>query len=131
MHLEMLQLTTPNAPHLGVPGDVLSPWAPYLARPARHWRRWCRACSPPHTGTCLSPPGSAWRIASLRPALLPGPVQKIRTTGWGLMGWMQWRLGCLEGAPVCPVLSRATWNPRTHRFPWPPRTSAPGSQRGR
>lgn len=118
-------LTGPPA----VPGDDLSPGAFYLAPPARRWRRWYRACSPPRTGTCLSPPGSAWRTASPRPALLPRPVQKCPprageghqdywSASLGAHSGAQWRRGCLEKAPMhSPLQGRL--DPRVQRFPSP------------
>lgn len=53
----------------------------YLARPAQHWRRWCRVYSLPHTGTCRSPPGSAWRSAGPQPAPPHGTVPKRAGAG--------------------------------------------------
>ena len=123
--------THPHPRHLAprVPGDILSPWALYLAPPARRWHKWYRACSLPRTGTCQSPPGSAWRTASPRPALLPGPVQKRPPRAgeghqdpWnarvGAHSGAQWRGCCLDKAPMCSPL-QGLLDPRLQRFPSP------------
>lgn len=141
VNVDMLLLRIPDPgypppPPPGVPGDILSPWALYLAPPARRWHRWYRACSPPRTGTCQSPPGSAWRTASPRPALLPGPVQKRPPrAGEGHQDPCSARVGAHgglsgEGAawtkPPCAVLSQS-WIPGcrgspalTHVGTWKP-----------
>lgn len=52
----------------------------YLALLIQHLHTLCHACSQPHTDTCQSPPGLAWKISALHRSLRCGSVQANKRT---------------------------------------------------